>query len=205
MFRRKTMITRSRNSKGFRISTGKTCRCGRTSALLLVEKGRYDEAIREFTLILASRPGDDKARFYLAMALKEKGELRRAITELLKMKSDSREYRAAIRSLPSLYVDSGALDEGVVQFEKLVAENSTNIELYLVLSALYERRPTTDGHSGIEDGEGIRACQCGCPLSTRYDDRKEWGERRGAQGDGKAPGPAARKSGGSQFYRLYVR
>ena len=50
--------------------------------LLHLEEERFDEAIREFNIVLASNPGNNPVRFYLALAWKGKGDTKRTIEEL---------------------------------------------------------------------------------------------------------------------------
>lgn len=108
--------------------------------LLLLDKGRFEEAIREFTLILASKPEYDKGHLYLAIALEGSGRYKQALDELLKMDPKGREFLSAVRSLPSLYVKTNSTDEGIGRIQKLLEKDGANANLHLVLSALYEEK-----------------------------------------------------------------
>jgi tetratricopeptide (TPR) repeat protein len=74
------------------------------------------------------------------MALQGTGQLKQAIGQLLKIDSKSPEFGAASKSLLSLYVKAGSVDEGIVRTQKLIKKDSTNTDLYLLLSGLYEEK-----------------------------------------------------------------
>ena len=65
------------------------------------------------------------------MALQEKGDLKKAIEELLKVDQKARNSRRP-RKISPLYIKAGAVDEGVRQAQKLIETNSENVSLYLL-------------------------------------------------------------------------
>ena len=44
--------------------------------LIFLEQKKYDDALKEFSLILRRDPGDDRARYYSALAYEGKGDVR---------------------------------------------------------------------------------------------------------------------------------
>src|SRR5208283_1883381 len=118
------------------------------------EEGKYEDAISEFSLILASRPQYDKARLYLAMSLQEAGQPKRAIVELLKMDHSSQEFKGAVRSLLPLYIKAGMVDDGIQETGRLIEKDNRNVDLYVLLSGLYEEKG--DFRKGISTLETAR-------------------------------------------------
>jgi len=57
--------------KKFSAPTGRRTKLG----LLYLDRDRFDDAINEFTFVLASDPGNSQVRFFLGTAYEEKGAL----------------------------------------------------------------------------------------------------------------------------------
>jgi len=108
--------------------------------LLHLEQGRHDEAIREFNILLASNPKNNAVRLYLALALKSKGDIKRAIDEFLKIDPKSDEFQTAIKSLTLLYMKSGLIDEGIKKLSELADIIKDNIDINMMLATLYEEK-----------------------------------------------------------------
>ena len=68
--------------------------------------GRYDEAIRVFELAVIAKPDYANAHYNLAVALREKGEIEKAITQmeivLSLVQKDSPDYGLAVKELEAL-------------------------------------------------------------------------------------------------------
>jgi tetratricopeptide (TPR) repeat protein len=121
---------------------------------IYMQEGKYDEAIKEFNLILAEKPNQIRIRIYLAMALQEKGEIKPAIAELLKVDSTAKEFPIALKGLLGLYVKAEAVDEGIMQLKSMLQKDEKNVELHLGLASLYEEKDEYD--KGIAILEKVR-------------------------------------------------
>ncbi len=121
---------------------------------LYLEQGRFDDAIREFSLILASKPDYNIVRLYLGVAWKEKGNTQNALEEFQKVNPASEEYLAALDQIIRVYIKSGKLDEGITLIEKRLSETKKKKELYFLLSMLYEEKD--DYAKAVEMLEEIR-------------------------------------------------
>jgi len=122
--------------------------------LLHLEQDRYDEAIREFNILLATKPKNNLVRLYLALALKGKGDSGKAIDEFLKIDPKSEEFQTAIKSLTLLYLKSGLIDEGIKKLSELLELKKDDASIYMMLATLYEEK--NDYFKGIEVLEQAR-------------------------------------------------
>lgn len=107
---------------------------------LYLEQNRFDDAIREFSLILASKPDNNTVRFYLAMTWEEKGDIRKALDEFLKISPKSDEYLAALHQIARIHIKLGTVDEGIEIIRKSMQDAKEKKELYTLLSLLYEEK-----------------------------------------------------------------
>jgi tetratricopeptide (TPR) repeat protein len=122
--------------------------------LLHLEEERYEEAIREFNIVLASNPKNGAVRYYLAMAWRGKGDTKKAVEEFLKIDPKSEEFSGAIKSLVFLYIQSGSIDEGITIMQGYLDKIKDNPDIYMMLSLLYEEKQ--DFKKAIEVLEGAR-------------------------------------------------
>jgi tetratricopeptide (TPR) repeat protein len=111
-------------------------------------------AIREFSLILASKPNNNIARLYLATTWKEKGDTKKALEEFLKVDPKSEEYLTALKQITFIHIKSGSLDEGIEFIRRNIPDSKEKKELYILLSLLYEEK--MDYVKAIEMLEEIR-------------------------------------------------
>ncbi len=110
----------------------------RKIGLLYLELGRHDEAIRLFNEMLAKNPDSLQARFYLASAYEEKGDLERAKVEFSKISPDSELYAETLGHLAFILKEQDRDDEAVQLLQKGIAAYPDKLELYLSLATLYD-------------------------------------------------------------------
>ena len=91
---------------------------------------------------------------YLAMTWKEKGDLKKALEEFLKIDPKSEEFIDALTQITFIHIKSGSLDEGIETIRKHLPGAKKKKELYTLLSLLYEEK--TDYVKAIEMLEEIR-------------------------------------------------
>ncbi len=75
--------------------------------LILLETGEYDRAATEFSLVLAAEPDNARARYYLASAYEQGGQVERAIAEYEQVPTDHEWFVDAQRMIVHLHQQRG--------------------------------------------------------------------------------------------------
>jgi Flp pilus assembly protein TadD len=105
-----------------------------------LERGRYDDAAASFRRAAAVAPGDFRAEYLYATALKRSGdparreEILAALDKAAKLKPDDARPRA---SLGQAYVESGRLEEAKVELEAALAIDPENTTALFQLARLH--------------------------------------------------------------------
>jgi tetratricopeptide (TPR) repeat protein len=107
--------------------------------LIYFEKGNYDDAILEFSFVLASNPKDDKVRYYLATAYLKGENHDQAIAEYLKIPPESTLYVDSRENAALILEDLGKSDEAIDLLDRSIRIKPKDTGLYLLLSSFYER------------------------------------------------------------------
>jgi tetratricopeptide (TPR) repeat protein len=109
-----------------------------TIGRLLIAKKRYDEAITLLESIIADDPEQNGARYLLALAYNQKGEVRKS-TELLKsIPATAEVYEDAILLLTRITRSENDINGAIRILEKALAdEQPGKMSFYIVLASLY--------------------------------------------------------------------
>jgi tetratricopeptide (TPR) repeat protein len=95
--------------------------------LLYIEGGEYDKAMEEFRLILAGNPGDDRAKYYLAVCYIETGQ-----------------YDTAISMLDTIPQYSEFYDESLVQKAYIFEKRNMLPRSLALMEDVYSREPNNE-------------------------------------------------------------
>ena len=104
------------------------------------EQGKYDDAIMEFSYVLASNPKDHKVRFYLATSYLKRENHEQAVAEYLKIPPDSKLYIDSIENAALVLEDLERANEAIDLIEEAIRAKPKETDLYLLLSSFYERK-----------------------------------------------------------------
>lgn len=96
------------------------------SAIALMNKHQFDEAIDEWRAALAANPDDGKAHYNLALALTEKGRPADAVPEYRKASDLNPDEPLWFARLALALAQTGNLDEAVNNYRKSLALNAAN-------------------------------------------------------------------------------
>lgn len=119
-------------------------------------QGNYDTAVRVFELATAAKPDLANAHFNLAVALREKGDLNRAISEITLALSlvdkNSKDYDLAKRTLDDIQSKKASLPEKGSELSSPKEEQTTPLEPKLDLPEGSEppETPVTPSPTGTE-------------------------------------------------------
>jgi Tfp pilus assembly protein PilF len=81
--------------------------------LIYFEKGDYDKAATEFTLVLAAEPTNDRVRYYLASVYGELKDDSRAVDEFSRISTSSEYYSDACVHIGYIRQKQGRLDDAI--------------------------------------------------------------------------------------------
>jgi tetratricopeptide (TPR) repeat protein len=112
--------------------------------LIFFEEKYYDDAIREFREILISQGNSDQARFFLAAALEEKGDLKAAGKEYQHIGRQSDSYIPARLRLAQILARQKKFKEGIKIIQEALTVAPKQGELYVTLAMLYEEEGQSD-------------------------------------------------------------
>ncbi len=108
--------------------------------MMLIEKGKMDEAIVHLRKASAIVPDDPEFHFNLGNALVQKGEVDEAIARFRKAIDLKPDYSAAYSNLGSLLLKKGGVDEAIALFRKALQIKSDDMEAHYNLgSALFQK------------------------------------------------------------------
>jgi tetratricopeptide (TPR) repeat protein len=149
--------------------------------LLYFEQKYYDEAIREFREVLISRKGPDQARFFLAAAQEEKGDLVAALREYEQVSRQSESYIPARMRMAHILAGQKKFADGIKIIRDTLVLFPQNGDLYLTLAAFYEEEQNYA--KAIETlnealANGINPPEVYFRLAVVYDKKKEPEESR---------------------------
>jgi tetratricopeptide (TPR) repeat protein len=113
--------------------------------VIYFEKGDYERAATEFTLVLASEPDNDRVRYYLASVYSELKDDERAIDELRRIPEDSEYYADACAHIGYILQRQGRLDEAIVFVKKARQVEPENPDLGTLLASLYREKGDLEG------------------------------------------------------------
>lgn len=108
------------------------------TALVLIDLKRYDEAITKLKETLALEPQSDKIRFYLAAVYEEIKENEKAITEFLKVPTDSSFFVDSRIHAALLEKEGQATKKAVDIIEKAIEQKMDSPQLYTLLATLLD-------------------------------------------------------------------
>jgi tetratricopeptide (TPR) repeat protein len=111
---------------------------------VLISKGQFDEAIRQYQEAFRWKPGDAQAHYNLGLALVRKGQLDEAIRqcqEALRLKPD---YADAHDILGIALVWKGQLDEAIRQYQEALRLKPDYAEVHNNLGNALARKGQTD-------------------------------------------------------------
>jgi len=103
-----------------------------------LKQGKLDESIEELNLIISVWPEDQKTRYYLAVAYQEKEDLEKALEHFAMIKEDSKYFSDSQIHMAYILDSQKKSDEAKKVLEKAIALNKSGVELYLMLSSIYE-------------------------------------------------------------------
>jgi tetratricopeptide (TPR) repeat protein len=106
--------------------------------LLYLDRDRFDDAINEFTFVLASDPENAQVRFFLGTAYEEKGALPEAEATFRKIPEGDPLHREAMLHLAMLLSRQKKNDEAIEVVRKLRGENPGDVELMIFLAVQLE-------------------------------------------------------------------
>jgi tetratricopeptide (TPR) repeat protein len=112
-----------------------------TIGRVLMDSDRLDEAIAKFSSVLAADPGQDGARYMLALARLKKEERNLAKEELLKIPAESKMYEEAIVLLVRVLLDEkdyAAMEQ--VLASRLEAPVTAKPRFYALLASVYHQQ-----------------------------------------------------------------
>lgn len=112
-----------------------------TVGRILLDQHRYHEAIKVFTTMLAQDPRLDLARSLLAMAWYGAGDHAQARTLLLKVKKETPGYEDALSLLVKMYVEEKEFRTAITLIKQAIADATEDEpKYYFILSSLYEEQ-----------------------------------------------------------------
>jgi tetratricopeptide (TPR) repeat protein len=112
----------------------------RALGLIYLRQGRVDESINELDLIVSAWPEDHKSRYYLATAYEEKGDTEKALSHLKLITQQSKYYINGQMHIAHLLGIQKKYGEAIEILEKAILLEKERIELYHVLSSIYEAK-----------------------------------------------------------------
>ena len=109
-----------------------------TISRLLIAKERYDEAITLLQPIIDADPDQQAARYLLALAYNQKGEVQKAVELLKAIPSTADVYEDAILLLVRITRSENDIGGAIRILEDILAEEKPgNMSFYIVLASLY--------------------------------------------------------------------
>ncbi len=150
--------------------------------LLYFEQKYYEDAIREFREYLISQKGGaDQARFFLAAALEEKGDIGAALREYEQIGRRSESYIPARLRMAHILARQHNFREGVKIIQDALLLYPDNGDLYLTLAAFYEEEQ--EYAKAIETlnqalKSGVSPAEVYFRLAVVYDKKKDYEESR---------------------------
>ncbi len=135
-FGRKTEAEEQMNKIKENAGPGETGR--KTLGLIYLKQGRFDESIEELNLIVSAWPEDYKARYYLATACEEKGDIEKALKHFRLIKQESKYYVNTQMHIAYLLHSKKNYAEATAVLEKAIELKKEKTGLYLMLSSIHE-------------------------------------------------------------------
>ncbi len=109
-------------------------------ALLYIEKGNYDFAIRECQNALRISPGLREAYSLLGIAFQKTGRIDFATQEYKRILSSNGPSAEVCFNLGIFYLEGGSIDEAIEEFQKAVRDNPNFAEAHSNLGLAYLRK-----------------------------------------------------------------
>lgn len=107
--------------------------------LLYLEKKEYDKAIEEFKLILLGNPGDERAKYYLALGYIETGKYDESSSLLNTISPNSTYYNDSLIQRAYLVDKKGNPEESLRIIEEALERNPDNEPFINYLGGLYRK------------------------------------------------------------------
>lgn len=106
--------------------------------IIYLRHGKLDESIEELEMIVSAWPDDQKSRYYLALAYEEKGDLGKALYHFDQIKEDSEFYPNTLIQIAYILNQTERHEEATEILQKALKLGKQEIEIYLMLSSIYE-------------------------------------------------------------------
>lgn len=129
-----------------------------TISRLLLAKERYDEAITLLSAIIAEDPGQQAARYLLALAYQQKGETQKAVELLKSIPATAEVYEDAILFLVRITRSEKDIAGAIRILEEALAggERPGKMSFYIVLASLYRENDEPEkGREIFDQAEGL--------------------------------------------------
>jgi tetratricopeptide (TPR) repeat protein len=107
--------------------------------LIYMEQEKLDQAILEFSFVLAAHPKDDRVRYYLGAAYVEKEAFDQAISEFKKIPPESTLFSDSRRSIVLILMKQNRIEEALQIMDESIRVKPKDGDLYLILAALFEK------------------------------------------------------------------
>jgi tetratricopeptide (TPR) repeat protein len=117
--------------------------------LVYLKQGRYEQAVEELESVVAERPDDSKARYYLATAYEQSGDTARAISNFNLVSKDSEFYFSSRIHLALVYNDLDQQEQATTVLQQLREAGERRPELYLLLSTFLEEQENYDDAEAV--------------------------------------------------------
>lgn len=135
-------------------------------AFALLQRGRLDDAIREYREILRLSPDDAAAHLNLGIALKMNGQLNDAIQELREALRLGFEDAETHYTLANAFVQKGSFDEAIQEYEEALSLTpglaDTHLKCHINLGLAFQQKGLLD--------EAIHQFRQALRLSTAFAD-----------------------------------
>ena len=115
-------------------------RIRQTLGLIYLRQGKLTESIEELKMIVSAWPEDDKSRYYLATAYNSKDDSEKALEHFSLIRRESSYFIPAQMHIAYLLDAQKKYDEAITVLQKAISFEKTKVELYLMLSSVYETR-----------------------------------------------------------------
>ena len=102
-------------------------------------QGRLDESIEELNLIVSAWPDDDKSRYYLATAYREKEDFENALDHFRHIELKSEYFVNAQIQIADILDARDGSEEAISILKEAVSKKKEDHRLFLILASFYER------------------------------------------------------------------
>ena len=127
------------------------------SAIELMTKNQFPEAINEWRKALEQDPGDGRAHLNLAYSLSQTGQAREAMAEYRKACDLSPDDPIAFADFALALVEAGQPEEAIANYRKSLALDVSNAGVHADLGAiLVERGATQEGFEHLEQAVTLK-------------------------------------------------